>query len=206
MLSLNSRHQALHVLPFALLPLAIALMTHVTAFSQEQVEPKQEEKYVDDKYEFSITVGAPWKSARLQTFTVPGVARAAYAQPGGSSIVIFLQEPGQAFDPRFLVDMSASSIERSLGATVREKDVKSIDEKKAMWLVVEGKGTGGAIDGKGDVQTTQHWVAIPRKKDVVVALLTSPTSDYDENRKSFEAALKTFQVGGEQTEQQAGSQ
>ena len=74
-----------------------------------------------------------------------------------------------------------------------------------MWLIVEGKGTGGAIDGKGDVQTTQHWVAIPREKDIVVALLTSPASDFAENRKSFEAALKTFEVGGEQTEEQAAS-
>ena len=72
-----------------------------------------------------------------------------------------------------------------------------------MWLVVEGDGTGGSIDGKGSVKTTQHWVAIPREKDVVVALLTSPTSAFPENRKSFEAALETLVVGGKQTAAQS---
>lgn len=162
-------------------------------------------KYVDDKYDFSIAVAKPWKNARLQDYTVPGVTRTAYSRPNGASFVLFVQEPGKDFEPRFLVDESANSIEKNLGATVRERDVRSVAGKKAMWLIVEGSGTGGAIDGKGAVKTTQHWVAIPREKDVVVALLTSPTSEFPENRKTFEESLKSLVVGGKQTAAQSES-
>jgi len=162
-------------------------------------------KYVDDKYDFSITVSDTWKKARLQDYTVPGMARTAYSKSAGASIVLFVQEPGQAFEPRFLVDESAKSIEKNLGATVREKEVRTVSGKKAMWLIVEGKGTGGAIDGKGSIKTSQHWVAIPREKDVIVALLTSPTTEFAENAKTFAESLKTLVVGGKQTEAQSES-
>jgi hypothetical protein len=162
-------------------------------------------KYNDEKYDFSITVSEPWKSARLQDYTVPGVARTAYSRSAGASIVLFVQEPGKAFEPRFLVDESAKSMEKNLGATVREKEVRTVAGKKAMWLVVEGNGTGGAIDGKGSIKTSQHWVAIPREKDVIVAILTSPTTEFPENRKAFEVSLKTLVVGGKQTEPQSES-
>lgn len=186
-------------LPFTLCVL-LAMPIGGRSFAQEQAD-----KYVDDKYDFSISVPQPWKQARLQDYTVPGVARTAYARPGGASIVVFVQEPGQAFEPRFLVDESAKSIEANLGATVREKDVRPVGGKKAMWLIVEGNGTGGAIDGKGSVKTTQHWVAIPREKDVIVALLTSPTSEFEENKKSFEKAIQSMAVGGSQTAAQGES-
>jgi len=162
-------------------------------------------KYVDDKYDFSITVSDTWKKARLQDYAVPGVVRTAYSQSAGASIVLFVQEPGKAFEPRFLVDESAKSIEKNLGATVREKEVRTVAGKKAMWLIVEGNGTGGAIDGKGSVKTSQHWVAIPREKDVIVALLTSPTTEFAENAKTFAESLKTLVVGGKQTEAQSES-
>ena len=166
-------------------------------------EPKG--KYVDDQFDFSITVPEPWTTARLQDYAVPGVARAAFAKPNGASIVLFIQESGKPFEPRFLVDESAKAMEKSLGATVRTSDVRTVAGKQAMWLVLEGPGTGGAIDGKGAVKTGQHWVAIPRQTDVLVALLTSPSDQFAENARSFEAAIKTLVVGGKQTPAQSGS-
>ncbi len=50
-----------------------------------------------------------------------------------------------------------SQLKKALGAKVIEKDVRSIDEKSSMSLIIEGKGTGAALDGKGAVQTSQHW-------------------------------------------------
>lgn len=191
------RHSTMTTLTFC-----IILLMHFGGRSQAQ---GQTDKYVDDKFDFSVTVSQPWKNARLQDYSVPGVARTAYSRTAGASIVVFVQEPGKAFEPRFLVDESAKSMEKNLGATVREKDVRSVAGKKAMWLIVEGNGTGGAIDGKGSVKTTQHWVAIPREKDVVVALLTSPTTLFEENEKSFKKAIKTFVVGGSQTTAQGES-
>ena len=190
----------LNVSAIALLGLFAVLFPRVDAVGQDG-----QDKYSDDKYDFAIVVSEPWKNAPLQGYTVPGVARAAYAGSKASSIVLFVQKPGKAFDPRFLVDESAKSMEKNLGATVSEKDVRDVDGKKAMSLVVEGKGTGGAIDGKGSVQTSQHWIAIPREKDVIVALLTSPTQDFKTNQKSFLASIKQFKIGGAQTDDQKGS-
>lgn len=192
--------QSLNVSAIALLGLIAVLFPRVDAVAQDA-----KNKYSDDKYNFAIEVSEPWKNAPLQGYTVPGVARAAYAGSKGASIVLFVQEPGKAFDPRFLVDESAKSMEKNLGATVSEKDVRDVDGKKAMSLVVEGKGTGGAIDGKGTVQTSQHWIAIPREKDVIVALLTSPTPDFKTNQKSFLASIKQLKIGGIQTDDQKGS-
>ena len=192
--------KSLNVSAIALLGLIAVLFPRVDAVAQDA-----KNKYSDDKYNFAIEVSEPWKNAPFQGYTVPGVARAAYAGSKGASIVLFVQEPGKAFDPRFLVDESAKSMEKNLGATVSEKDVRDVDGKKAMSLVVEGKGTGGAIDGKGSVQTSQHWIAIPREKDVIVALLTSPTPDFKTNQKSFLASIKQLKIGGTQTDDQKGS-
>jgi hypothetical protein len=189
--------RSFNVFAIALLGLFAVLFPRVDALAQDE-----KNKYSDDKYDFAIEVSEPWKNAPLQGYTVPGVARAAYVGSKGASIVLFVQEPGKAFDPRFLVDESAKSMEKNLGAMVSEKDVRDVDGKKAMSLVVEGKGTGGAIDGKGSVQTSQHWIAIPREKDVVVALLTSPTQDFKTNQKSFLASIKQLKIGGTQTDAQ----
>ena len=191
------RNSAILVLTGGFLLLAVS--------SDMSLAQEQDVKYTDSKYDFSVTVAKPWKSARLQDYTVPGVPRAAYSRTSSASIVLFVQEPGKDFEPRFLVDESAKSMENSLGATVREKEVRSVAGKKAMWLIVEGEGTGGAIDGKGAVKTIQHWVAIPREKDVIVALLTSPTSEFPENQKTFEETIKTLVVGGKQTPAQSES-
>lgn len=161
--------------------------------------------YTDSLYDFSIGGLEDWKTAPLTDYTVPGVARAAYSRPNGASIVLFVQEPGKAFEPRFLVDESAKAMAAKLGASVVEQEVRDVGGKRAMWLVVEGKGTGGALDGSGPVKTSQHWIAIPREKDIVVALLTSPTSEFEGNEKSFLDLIKTIEVGGNQTQAQAAS-
>ena len=61
-----------------------------------------------------------------------------------------------------------------LGCEITASEVKTVSGKKAMWMVATGKGTGGTLTGQGDVDTTTHWVAVPREKDIVVLLLTCP--------------------------------
>ncbi|MCC6508511.1 MAG: hypothetical protein IT423_05355 [Pirellulaceae bacterium] len=190
---------------FLVAPQALSTLAAQDTDSKPAGEKPAGVKYSDDKYDFSLTVGAPWKQARLADYTVPGVARAAYSASEGASLVVFVQEPGKAYEPRFLVDESAKAMEKSLGGTIRAKEVKSVANKQAMWMIVEGKGNGGAIDGQGAITTTQHWVGIPREKDIIVCLLTSPTSKFEENEKSFAAILKAMTVGGKQTAEQTQS-
>lgn len=159
--------------------------------------------YNDEKFGFSLTVPAPWADAPLAGYTVPGTARAVWSGPANASIVAFMQEPGKALSPRFLVDESAKSMKEKLGCKIQAQDVKTVAGKKALWMVATGKGTGGALTGQGEVETTQHWIAIPREKDIVVVLLTCPAADYEARRPSFEKAVKSMEVKGTQTAEQA---
>jgi hypothetical protein len=159
--------------------------------------------YADVKFGFSLTVPEPWTSAPLDHFTVPGTVRAAWSGKDNASLLAFVQEPGQAFSPRFLVDESAKAMREKLGCEIKASDVKTVAGKKAMWLIATGKGTGGRLDGQGDVQTTTHWVAIPRENDIVIILLTCPAAGYEKLLPSFEKALKSLEVKGTQTAEQS---
>jgi hypothetical protein len=160
-------------------------------------------KYADEKYGFSLSVPEPWAEAPVEHFSVPGTVRAAWSGKDNASLLAFMQEPGQAFSPRFLGDESAKAMREKLGCEITASDVKTVAGKKAMWLVATGKGTGGRLDGQGEVQTTTHWVAIPREKDIVIVLLTCPAAEYPKLLPSFEKALKSLEVKGTQTAEQS---
>ena len=116
----------------------VAVVTLATAASADD-----DKEYTDAKYEFSLSVPEPWTKTPLEGYTVPGIARAVWSGPANASIVAFVQEPGSAFSPRFLVDESAKAMREKLGCEIKVADVKKVDGKKAMWLVATGKGTGG---------------------------------------------------------------
>jgi hypothetical protein len=174
---------------------ATALSTSVSADDAK--------KYADEKFLFSLTVPQPWAEAALANYAVPGTVRAAWAGQDMPSLLAFVQEPGTALSPRFLVDESAKAMREKLGCEITSSDVKTVGGKKAMWLVATGKGTGGALTGQGDVDTTTHWVAVPREKDIVVFLLTCPATDYKKLLPSFEEAIKSAKIEGKQTAEQA---
>lgn len=164
---------------------------------------KEAKTVADDWCGFSVAVGEPWRRAPFRGYTVPGATRCAWAGPKGSSIVVFLQEPGVAVSPRVMLDGSVAAFEKDKSvAKVSTQEVRAVAGMQAMWLVVSGKGNGVALDGKGDVPTTQQWVAVPREQDVVVMLLTCPAADYPELRKSFEAATDSLKLSGSQTAEQ----
>lgn len=185
--------------------LGLMLMVGVSSLAAADAK-EQGSHYTDEKYEFSVTVPEPWKPARLQTFSVPGVIRNAWSGKNSASIVAFVQEPDMAYSPRFLVDASAKAIKENLKGKIVAQEVRTVAGKKAMWLIMEGPGTGAAITGEGDVTTTQHWVAIPRKTDIVILLLTSPTADAASHKSSFEKAVASLTVKGEQTEEQKNAE
>jgi hypothetical protein len=77
---------------------------------------------------------------------------------------------------------------------VLEKEVRQIAGREAMWMVVEGAGTGSAMTGSGPVKTIQHWIAIPRVDHVLVALLTSPAGTFAASQKLFLESISTLVV------------
>lgn len=149
-------------------------------------------RYFDSEYRFAISTGDDWKPAPLESVTVPGVARAVFSKAGGVSLNLFIQETGDLVDASWMLAESVKAQEEKLSSTVVEKEVRKIVGQDAMWMIVEGQGNGSAIDGKGPVKTTQHWIAIPREKDVLVALMTSPAGTFESNQKLFLKAMETL--------------
>jgi serine/threonine protein kinase/WD40 repeat protein len=151
-------------------------------------------RFFDTEYGFSINTGDDWKPAPLESVTVPGFARAVFSKAGGVSLNLFIQDTGDLVDASWMLAESAKAQEEKLSATVLEKEVRKIAGRDAMWMIVEGRGNGSAIDGKGPVKTTQHWIAIPREKDVLVALLTSPSGTFASNQALFLKAIETLKL------------
>lgn len=151
-------------------------------------------RYFDPEHQFAVTVGTDWKQALLDASTVPGIARAAWSRPGGVSLNLFIQDTGAYVDPSWLVNESAKAQEEKLSATVQEKEVRQFAGHDAMWMIVEGQGTGAAITGDGPVKTKQHWIAIPRENHVLVALMTSPAGTFENNQKLFLRAMETLRL------------
>jgi len=171
-------------------------------FSANFALAQESQKYEDSDFDFSMSVPSEWKKVGSEGFTVPGKLRAAFKGPGASSIVAFVQEPGQDYDARFLVDASSEALKAALKVELKESEVRQLGGKTGMWLIVEGPGNGGAILGQGDVKTIQHWAAVPREKDIVVLILSCPSEDYPTASKVYSSALASLKVGGTQTDKQ----
>jgi hypothetical protein len=155
---------------------------------------------------FSLTAPQGWTQATdTSTITVPGEVCCAWSPDGTSTLVIFRQKPKGAVNPRALLNQSAKAYQTSLGATVDQQEVRDVGGMRAMWMIVTGKGNGAAIDGKGTVATTQHWVAIPRggpNVDVLIFLLTAPQDKFATYDAALQQALSAVQVSGTQTPNQ----
>lgn len=152
----------------------------------------------------SFTPPQGWNQGDPKGFNVPGDICCAWSPDNVASIVVFVQNVGQPYSPRVLLEQSAQALEKGLGAEVKQKDVIDVGGMRGFSLVVTGSGNGAAIDGKGTVRTTQHWVAIPRDKDIVIFLMNSPDADYQKNDQVLQAVTNTLKVTGQQSpEQQA---
>jgi hypothetical protein len=149
---------------------------------------------------FSLTAPQGWTQATdTSTITVPGEVCCAWSPDGTSTLVVFRQKPKGAVNPRVLLDQSAKAYQTSLGATIDQQEVRDVGGMRAMWMVVTGKGNGAAIDGKGAVATSQHWVAIPRSTDVLIFLLTAPQDKFATYDGALQQALSAVQLSGTQT-------
>ena len=166
--------------------------------------PAAGEKKVLTPEEAGISFAPPqdWKQGDPKGFNVPGNICCAWSPDNVASVVVFVQTVGQPYSPRVLLEQSAQALEKGLGAEVKNKDVVDVSGMRAFSLVVTGNGNGAAIDGKGTVRTTQHWVAIPRDKDIVIFLMNSPDADYQKNEQTLQGMISSLKVTGQQSPEQ----
>src|SRR5207302_12177 len=83
------------------------------------------EKVSDEWVGLSLTVPKPWVRSALKGYTVPGALRCAWTGLGDSSLLVFVQEPGAAVDPRTMLDSSAASQRANLGVEVLTQEVRT---------------------------------------------------------------------------------
>lgn len=166
--------------------------------------PQTPEKKVVTPEEIGVSLAAPqgWNPGDAKAFNVPGDICCVWSPDNIASIAVFVQNVGKPLSPRVLLEQSAQALEQALGAQVKEKEVKDVGGMRAFSLVVTGPGNGAAIDGKGTVPTTQHWVAVPRDKDVVIFLMTTPDANYAQNEQAFQTLLGSLKVSGQQSPEQ----
>ncbi len=166
--------------------------------------PAAPEKKVVTPEEAGLAFTPPqgWNQGDPKGFNVPGNICCAWSPDNVASIVVFVQNVGQPYSPRVLLEQSAQALEKGLGAEVKQKDVIDVGGMRGFSLVVTGNGNGAAIDGKGTVRTTQHWVAVPRDKDIVIFLMNSPETDYPKNDQVLQSVINTLKVSGQQSPEQ----
>ena len=154
--------------------------------------------------QIGLSFSAPqgWQQGDPTKLTLPGTICCVWSPDGTTSVAIFVQNSGKPYNPRVLLEQSAEALQKGLNAEVRTKEIVSVGGMRGFSLVVSGPGTGAAIDGKGTVRTNQHWVAIPRDKDVVIFLMTTPDEKFAANEQVFQTMLSSLKVTGTQTPDQ----
>ena len=154
--------------------------------------------------QIGISFAAPqgWQQGDPTKFTLPGDICCAWSPDNVASIVAFVQKTGKPLNPKVLLDQSAQALQSGVGAQVKTKEVIDVGGKRGFSLVVTAPGSGAAIDGKGAVLTTQHWVAIPRDQDVIIFLMTTPDEKFAANEQVFQSLLSSLKVSGTQTPDQ----
>jgi hypothetical protein len=146
-----------------------------------------------------------WQQGDPTKMTVGGDPCCVWTPDNIATIVAFVQRPGKPLKPKVLLEQSAQALQSAFGAEVKTKEVMDIGGMKGFSLVVTAPGNGAAIDGKGNVSTTQHWVAVPRDKDVVIFLMTTPDANFAQNEQVFQSLLSTLKISGTQTPDQQAS-
>jgi hypothetical protein len=162
---------------------------------------------MDQAYDWSMSGPDEWvRATETSSITVPGEVRCVWSPDGTTVLVAFVQKVRRPTNPRTLLTQSVNALQKGLGATAQEQAVRDVGGMRAMWMIVNGNGTGAALSANGTVPTSQHWVAIPRANDILILLLTAPTAKFPDQDKIFQTALGTLKVGGTQTPEQRAAQ
>jgi len=162
---------------------------------------------MDQSYDWSMTGPDEWvRATETSSVTVPGEVRCVWSPDGTTVLVAFIQKVRRPTNPRTLLTQSVAALQKGLGATAQEQAVRDVGGMRAMWMIVNGNGTGAALSKDGTVPTSQHWVAVPRTNDILIFLLTAPTAKFPDQDKIFQTALGSLKVGGTQTPEQRAAQ
>jgi hypothetical protein len=147
--------------------------------------------FADDKLGIRMRAPGFWIRANPALLDAPGKILRAWTRDGSATIVLLRWETGPG-DPALLQERLRAALEEGLGAQVQAREVQGIRGLKAVGLVATG--TGEASEGGRKIQ--QHWIAIPRERDVIVLLLSTSEVSFVRDERTFEKMLPSVVIQG----------
>lgn len=137
-----------------------------------------------------LRMSAPgwWIRANPALLEAPGTILRAWTRDGKAIIAVLRQETDVAWSPGGLLDRTARGLAEGFGLEIRAREVQEIDKMQAIGLVVtSGEEAEGA-------RTLQHWVAVPRHRDILLFLLSAPAARFAEDERTFRRMLATVEI------------
>jgi hypothetical protein len=147
--------------------------------------------YTDAALGIKMSAPGYWIRANPALLDVPGRILRAWTRDGAATVVVFQWQTAPPASPALLLDRLAAALEGELGAEVQAREVQEVGGLKAVGLVATGTGK----DGDGP-RIKQHWVAIPRQRDVVVLLLSTPADSFAADERTFYKMLASVEILG----------
>jgi hypothetical protein len=147
--------------------------------------------YTDTALGIKMSAPGYWIRANPALLDVPGRILRAWTRDGTATVVVFQWQTAPPASPALLLDRLAAALEGDLGAEVQAREVQEVGGLRAVGLVATGTGKGG-----GGPRIKQHWVAIPRQRDVVVLLLSTPADSFAADEGTFRKMLASVEILG----------
>jgi hypothetical protein len=139
-----------------------------------------------------IRMSAPgfWIRANPALLEVPGTILRAWTRDGSATVVVFRRarrELERAWSAQELLERAAAELESELGAEVKARELHRLNGLDVVGVVARGSGEGGT-------QWEQHWVLVPRQRDLIVLLLSAPGVSFDADERTFERMLASVEI------------
>jgi hypothetical protein len=139
-----------------------------------------------------IRMSAPgfWIRANPALLEVPGTILRAWTRDGNATVVVFRRERRElerAWSAQELLERAAAELESELGAEVKARELHRLNRLDVAGVVARGSGEGGT-------QLEQHWVLVPRQRDLIVLLLSTPEVSFDADERTFERMLASVEI------------
>jgi hypothetical protein len=136
-----------------------------------------------------IRMAAPgfWIRANPALLEVPGSILRAWTRDGSATVVVFHRELERAWSAQELLERAAAELESELGAEVKARELHRLNCLDVVGVVARGNGEGGT-------QLEQHWVLVPRQRDLIVLLLSTPGVSFDADERTFEKMLASVEI------------
>ena len=154
--------------------------------------------FSDERLGIRMLAPGYWIRANPALLDTPGTILRAWTRDGSATIVLLHWETSPGAPP-LLQDRLAAMLEamltEDLGARAQAREVHEIGGLKAVGLVAAGTGETG---GEGR-KIQQHWIAVPRERDVIVLLLSTPEASFVQDERTFEKMLQSVVIRGSPT-------